>query len=71
MVVNAEVEETNEPTLRSAWRSTLKKDLTEPTLLEMSGNPFTGTVQHLLKSRILRLRVFASKVRACLRLVLS
>ena len=28
---------TNKPTLRSAWRSTLKKDLTEPTLLEMYG----------------------------------
>ena len=30
---------TNEDTLRSERRSTLKKRLTEPTLLEMSGNP--------------------------------
>src|SRR6266849_5393158 len=31
----------NKTTLRSAWRSALKKNLTEPTLLEMSGNPTT------------------------------
>ena len=30
---------TNKTTLRSEWRSVLKKSLTEPTLLEMSGNP--------------------------------
>jgi hypothetical protein len=29
----------NKATLRSEWRSVLKKSLTEPTLLEMSGNP--------------------------------
>ena len=29
---------TNEGILRSEWRSALKKRLTEPTLLEMSGN---------------------------------
>ena len=29
---------TKENTLRSAWRSSFKKDLTEPALLEMSGN---------------------------------
>jgi hypothetical protein len=28
---------TRKTTLRSQWRSVLKKDLTEPTLLEMSG----------------------------------
>jgi len=30
---------TNKTTLRSASRSALKKNLTEPTLSEMSGNP--------------------------------
>ena len=30
---------TNQTTHRSEWRSLLKKDLTGPTLLEMSGNP--------------------------------
>src|SRR6266436_1723314 len=32
---------TNKTTHRSEWRSLLKKDLTGPTLLEMSGNPAT------------------------------
>ena len=31
--------ETRKTTLRSEWRSALKKSLTEPALLEMSGNP--------------------------------
>ena len=31
--------ETRKTTLQSEWRSTLKKSLTEPALLEMSGNP--------------------------------
>ena len=39
MVVNAEVNQTNKTTLRSEGRSTLKKNLTGPTLLEMPGNP--------------------------------
>jgi hypothetical protein len=30
---------TNKTTLKSEWRSALKKKLTEPALLEMSGNP--------------------------------
>jgi hypothetical protein len=30
---------TNKTTLQSEWTSALKKDLTGPTLLEMSGNP--------------------------------
>jgi hypothetical protein len=30
---------TKEDALRSEWRSVFKKDLTGPTLLEMSGNP--------------------------------
>jgi hypothetical protein len=30
--------ETRKTTLRSEWRSALKKSLTEPALLEMSGN---------------------------------
>jgi hypothetical protein len=30
---------TNKATLGSEWRGALKKSLTEPTLLEMSGNP--------------------------------
>src|SRR6266404_8744120 len=33
------LKKTNKTTLRSEWRSVLKKSLTEPTLLEMSGNP--------------------------------
>ena len=39
MVVEAEVEESGKTTLGSERRSVLKKSLTEPTLLEMSGNP--------------------------------
>jgi len=31
--------ETRKTTLQSEWRSALKKSLTEPALLEMSGNP--------------------------------
>ncbi len=38
MVVEAEVEESGKTTLGSERRSVLKKSLTEPTLLEMSGN---------------------------------
>jgi hypothetical protein len=37
--------ETRKTTLRSEWRSALKKSLTEPALLEMSGDAFIG---HLL-----------------------
>jgi hypothetical protein len=33
------LKKTNKTTPRSEWRSVLKKSLTEPTLLEMSGNP--------------------------------
>jgi hypothetical protein len=33
------LKKTNKTTLRSEWRSVLKKSLTEPTLLEMSGLP--------------------------------
>jgi hypothetical protein len=36
---------TNKTTLRSERRSTLKKRLTEPTLLEMSGNPTTRVLE--------------------------
>jgi hypothetical protein len=32
------LKKTNKTTPRSEWRSVLKKSLTEPTLLEMSGN---------------------------------
>jgi hypothetical protein len=42
VVVEREVNGTNKTTLRSGGRSLfkkLKKDLTEPTLLEMSGKP--------------------------------
>ena len=39
MVVDEEGKNrTNKTTLKSAWRSALKKRLTEPALLEMSGN---------------------------------
>ena len=38
MVVDAEVNEANQTTLGSARRSVIKNNLTEPTLLEMSGN---------------------------------
>jgi hypothetical protein len=43
-----EVTKTNKTTLRSAGRSALKKSLTGPTLLEMSGNAggFNGSMQH-------------------------
>jgi hypothetical protein len=34
--------ETRKTTLRSEWRSALKKSLTEPALLEMSGNDLSG-----------------------------
>src|SRR5216683_6519707 len=39
---------TNKTTHRSEWRSLLKKDLTGPTLLEMSGKPggLNGSTQH-------------------------
>jgi hypothetical protein len=37
--------ETRKTTLRSEWRSALKKSLTEPALLEMSGN---GSVNQAL-----------------------
>ena len=37
MVVNAEVNQTNKTTLRSARRSVVENSLTGPTLLEMSG----------------------------------
>jgi hypothetical protein len=38
VVVEAEVKEaTRKTTLRSEWRGLFKKDLTEPTLLEISG----------------------------------
>jgi hypothetical protein len=37
VVIEAEVNKTRKTTLRSEPRSTLKKDLTELTLLEMSG----------------------------------
>jgi hypothetical protein len=40
VVVEAEVEESGKTTLGSERRSVLKKSLTEPTLLEMSGNRF-------------------------------
>jgi len=45
VVVDAESNETNKLTPRSERRSALKKDLTEPTLLEMSGDP---TLQKLV-----------------------
>ena len=35
--VDAEGKRTNKTTLSSEWRSALKKSLTEPALLEMSG----------------------------------
>ena len=39
MVIDAEVKESQQKTThRSEWRSAFKKDLTGPTLLEMSGN---------------------------------
>jgi len=37
VVVDAEVNEANQTTLGSARRSAIKNNLTEPTLLEMSG----------------------------------
>jgi hypothetical protein len=37
VVVNAEVNQTNKTTLRSARRSVVENSLTGPTLLEMSG----------------------------------
>ena len=39
MVVNAQVNQANKTTLRSARRSVVEKSLTGPTLLEMSGYP--------------------------------
>jgi hypothetical protein len=39
VVVEAEVKRNTKTTLRSERRSLLKKSLTGPTLLEMSGNP--------------------------------
>src|SRR6266436_9378491 len=62
VVVDAEGQnKTNETTLRSEGRSALKKDLTGPTLLEMSGSPcrLRWSTQHSLEvysqgSRILR-----------------
>ena len=38
VVVDAQVNEANQTTLGSARRSAIKNNLTEPTLLEMSGN---------------------------------
>ena len=50
MVVDAESNETNKLTPRSERRSALRKDLTEPTLLEMSGygGAFDRSMQHHL-----------------------
>jgi hypothetical protein len=46
--------ETRKTTLRSEWRSALKKSLTEPALLEMSGKcgGFNGSMQHLDQTHI-------------------
>ena len=51
MVVNAEVNQTNKTTLRSARRSVVENSLTGPTLLEMSGLPggLNGSTQHWLE----------------------
>ena len=38
VVVDAGTKENEQDHFRSQWRSVLKKGLTEPTLLEMSGN---------------------------------
>ena len=40
-----------EDTLRSERRTTLKKDLPEPTLLEMSGNPTTQGLSVLMHGK--------------------
>jgi len=40
VVVNAEVNQTNKTTLRSARRSVVENSLTGPTLLEMSGTTY-------------------------------
>jgi hypothetical protein len=42
--------EAEEKALLSKWRSLLKKCLTEPTLLEMSGERYLGTVTWLHRS---------------------
>ena len=47
MVVNAEVNQTNKTTLRSARRSVVENSLTGPTLVEMSGYP---TLQNAVKA---------------------
>lgn len=44
--------ETRENTLPSDWRSVLKKTLTGPTLLEMSGNHLTGVIGAMFRVAI-------------------
>jgi hypothetical protein len=46
--------ETRKTTLRSEWRSALKKSLTEPALLEMPGNPggLNGSTQHPVRTHL-------------------
>jgi hypothetical protein len=47
---------TNKTTLRSEWRSALKKDLTGPTLLEMSDKDgaFDRSMQHHLRTDLFK-----------------
>jgi len=51
VVVDAEVNEANQTTLGSARRSAIKNNLTEPTLLEMSGNPTYQALADSLRSK--------------------
>ena len=56
VVVDAEVKENEQGTLRSEGGSMLKKSLTEPTLLEMSDNPTNQELARwTLKNRYFRL----------------
>jgi len=56
VVVEAEVKRNTKTTLRSARRAALKKDLTGPTLLEMSGlrGGFNRSIQRLFDINLLR-----------------
>src|ERR1700732_1257302 len=70
VVVDAGAKENNKNTPRSEWRSVLKKSLTEPTLLEMSGNPTYQDLasdlcyqrQSSVPAEVIELRKFAGPI---------
>ena len=57
MVVDAQVNEANQTTLGSARRSAIKNNLTEPTLLEMSGKATCGPLTSVASRNDLSRRV--------------